>query len=66
MLVTIRQIVDSDTPQFVPENRFDILANIPRSLKLVLQELRRFGVLVYIEDFHSRNCSKVLTISLNV
>jgi hypothetical protein len=52
MLVTIRQIVDSDTPQFVPyENRFDILANIPRPLKLVLQELRRFGVLVYLEDF---------------
>jgi hypothetical protein len=48
------------------ENRFDILAHIPRPLKLVLQELRRFGVLVYLEDFHSRNCSKVLTISLNV
>ena len=51
MLVTIRQIVDPDTPQFVPENRFDILANIPRPLKLVLQELRRFGVLLDLEDF---------------
>jgi len=33
------------------ENRFDILANIPKPLGLVLQELRRFGVLVYLEDF---------------
>ena len=29
MLVTIRQIVDEDTPPFPYENMFDVLANIP-------------------------------------
>ncbi len=32
MLVTILQIVDEDTPPFPYENRFDILANIPRPI----------------------------------
>jgi hypothetical protein len=44
MLVTIRPIVDEDTLPFPYENRFDILANIPRPIltcSLIVKALRR-------------------------